>query len=502
TGLFQYEAPICKPDPKPPAPVCQCLNSTYPDDRCCTTDGTCKPETLGGAAPTIVSGGFSCLDPAYPNPMCAPGLFDVPNYYTYQCPTCNPVATNCVPPTTSTTMTSTTTAAITTAVAVATTTTTTTEATTTAPTKTTTTAAQPEATTSADYPDMTITFSESAATSETTTAGATTKEQGSSTTPMQTTTLSESTTEPPATTSAGETTTQEVTTTTAGTTSAAETTTTAGETTSSAADTTTAALTTTEEPTTTTQLPTTSTTTFSGQCCGTWSSWTYTTTCAAGGCLEDECRSSKREFRQLRYVSNANENEAVSKYKHLSVQPPVNPADTCAASTAPATPPAFCCGTWSAWTVTVGCPSGSCGACQSRTKTRTCLTSGACPCKGPTTITEPCSTTPCAYPKDSCCGSYKATSVGTAIVCAGDNAGRQYVSSVCTIKVLSHWRHLVRMGPATQLHRHLWSVRYRSPPPHMLDVGWRMSLQGQRQNDGSMRLFAVHLPEELVRKRF
>ncbi|KAH7710372.1 hypothetical protein AAVH_22352, partial [Aphelenchoides avenae] len=306
TGLFQYEAPICKPDPKPPAPVCQCLNSTYPDDRCCTTDGTCKPETLGGAAPTIVSGGFSCLDPAYPNPMCAPGLFDVPNYYTYQCPTCNPVATNCVPPTTSTSAVSTTTPAstpTTTAVAEATTTTATTEATATTSIKTTTTAAAPpEATTSADYPDMTITFSESAPTTETTTVAATTKEQGSSTTPLQTTTLSESTTEPPTTTTARETTTQEATTTTAGTTSGAEATTTAGETTSSAADTTTAAMTTTDEPTTTTtELATTTTTTSSGPCCGTWSAWTYTTT-------------------QLRYVSNADKDQALSKHEHLSVQ--------------------------------------------------------------------------------------------------------------------------------------------------------------------------------------
>lgn len=39
--------------------------------------------------------------------------------------------------------------------------------------------------------------------------------------------------------------------------------------------------------------------------------------------------------------------------------------------------------------------------------------------RGPASVTEPCSTTPCSYPKDSCCGVYKAKPVGNSIVCAG-----------------------------------------------------------------------------------
>lgn len=57
-------------------------------------------------------------------------------------------------------------------------------------------------------------------------------------------------------------------------------------------------------------------------------------------------------------------------------------------------------GIWSEWTSTGVCAT-TCGACSNLNYTRTCLSDGLknCPCVGSTTITQPCGTQACNYPR-------------------------------------------------------------------------------------------------------
>uniref|UniRef100_A0A914QB14 Uncharacterized protein n=1 Tax=Panagrolaimus davidi TaxID=227884 RepID=A0A914QB14_9BILA len=79
-----------------------------------------------------------------------------------------------------------------------------------------------------------------------------------------------------------------------------------------------------------------------------------------------------------------------------------------------------CCpsgGVWSDWTQTTQC-TDTCGSCAQVTKTRTCLSEGqGCPCTGNSTTYEYCGTSPCKFPRNSCCGTFKAMSSNGKIIC-------------------------------------------------------------------------------------
>uniref|UniRef100_A0A0N4WQY5 ShKT domain-containing protein n=1 Tax=Haemonchus placei TaxID=6290 RepID=A0A0N4WQY5_HAEPC len=70
-----------------------------------------------------------------------------------------------------------------------------------------------------------------------------------------------------------------------------------------------------------------------------------------------------------------------------------------------------CCpdnGIWSEWTVTPNECSDYCGSCGNTTKVRTCLSeTNGCPCTGASTISTPCKTDTCNFPRLSCCPGFE-----------------------------------------------------------------------------------------------
>ncbi|KAK5979336.1 hypothetical protein GCK32_005918 [Trichostrongylus colubriformis] len=80
-----------------------------------------------------------------------------------------------------------------------------------------------------------------------------------------------------------------------------------------------------------------------------------------------------------------------------------------------------CCpdnGIWSEWTQTPQQCSDYCGSCGNITKTRTCLSEAdGCPCNGATTISTPCNSDVCYFPRLSCCPGYESTVIGGRHVC-------------------------------------------------------------------------------------
>ncbi|KAI1702015.1 hypothetical protein Ddc_17326 [Ditylenchus destructor] len=77
---------------------------------------------------------------------------------------------------------------------------------------------------------------------------------------------------------------------------------------------------------------------------------------------------------------------------------------------------ASCNSVWSSWSKPSAC-SDICGSCGTQTVTRTCTTLSTCPCSGKSSKPVPCGTTPCMYPRVSCCKDYKAMALGRKIVC-------------------------------------------------------------------------------------
>uniref|UniRef100_A0A8R1E6Q8 Uncharacterized protein n=1 Tax=Caenorhabditis japonica TaxID=281687 RepID=A0A8R1E6Q8_CAEJA len=85
-----------------------------------------------------------------------------------------------------------------------------------------------------------------------------------------------------------------------------------------------------------------------------------------------------------------------------------NCTETCCAET----------GIWSEWTFTSIQCLDYCGSCGNQTRTRTCLSEvNGCPCQGVTSITEPCGTGVCFFPRLSCCPGWTATVQNNAHVC-------------------------------------------------------------------------------------
>uniref|UniRef100_A0AC35GV23 C6 domain-containing protein n=1 Tax=Panagrolaimus sp. PS1159 TaxID=55785 RepID=A0AC35GV23_9BILA len=76
-----------------------------------------------------------------------------------------------------------------------------------------------------------------------------------------------------------------------------------------------------------------------------------------------------------------------------------------------------CFSQWSNWAASVPCQD-YCGACFNATYTRTCLTSLTCPCTGPSTLSKACNQNVCGYPRRSCCGSLKALSSHSELICS------------------------------------------------------------------------------------
>uniref|UniRef100_A0A914ED27 Thrombospondin type 1 domain protein n=1 Tax=Acrobeloides nanus TaxID=290746 RepID=A0A914ED27_9BILA len=78
-----------------------------------------------------------------------------------------------------------------------------------------------------------------------------------------------------------------------------------------------------------------------------------------------------------------------------------------------------CCpsgGTWSEWSTSQTC-SDTCGSCAQLTYTRTCTSGPTCPCSGNPSKTVNCNLTPCLYPKNSCCGSYRTMFASGQAIC-------------------------------------------------------------------------------------
>ncbi|KAI1712198.1 thrombospondin type 1 domain-containing protein [Ditylenchus destructor] len=100
--------------------------------------------------------------------------------------------------------------------------------------------------------------------------------------------------------------------------------------------------------------------------------------------------------------------------------PPQSPSTSAPATTiAPATTKKACPpgGEWGDWCAPSTC-TDSCGLCGTSTQTRECKSEAyGCPCEGPSTQTSSCNSTPCAYPRNSCCGTAKAKSQNGQIVC-------------------------------------------------------------------------------------
>ncbi|PIC11700.1 hypothetical protein B9Z55_028919 [Caenorhabditis nigoni] len=80
-----------------------------------------------------------------------------------------------------------------------------------------------------------------------------------------------------------------------------------------------------------------------------------------------------------------------------------------------------CCpetGIWSEWTLSPAQCRDYCGSCGNQTRTRTCTSEAdGCPCQGETTITEPCGTGVCYFPRLSCCPGFTATVEGSNHIC-------------------------------------------------------------------------------------
>ncbi|ULT80297.1 hypothetical protein L3Y34_010696 [Caenorhabditis briggsae] len=80
-----------------------------------------------------------------------------------------------------------------------------------------------------------------------------------------------------------------------------------------------------------------------------------------------------------------------------------------------------CCpetGIWSEWTLSPAQCRDYCGSCGNQIRTRTCTSEAdGCPCQGETTITEPCGTGVCYFPRLSCCPGFTATVEGSNHIC-------------------------------------------------------------------------------------
>uniref|UniRef100_A0A914Y7R9 Uncharacterized protein n=1 Tax=Panagrolaimus superbus TaxID=310955 RepID=A0A914Y7R9_9BILA len=76
-----------------------------------------------------------------------------------------------------------------------------------------------------------------------------------------------------------------------------------------------------------------------------------------------------------------------------------------------------CFSQWSNWVTAVPCQD-YCGGCFNSTYTRTCLTTATCQCTGPSTLSKACNQNVCGYPRRSCCGSLKALSSHSVLVCS------------------------------------------------------------------------------------
>uniref|UniRef100_A0AC34FF36 Uncharacterized protein n=1 Tax=Panagrolaimus sp. ES5 TaxID=591445 RepID=A0AC34FF36_9BILA len=164
-----------------------------------------------------------------------------------------------------------------------------------------------------------------------------------------------------------------------------------------------------------------------------WAEWVQMTTCA------DTCGSCGVVIKQRSCATDPCLGVSV-KYELCNIQPCKYPRNSCCAPykamsylgqiicgplppgmdgvTLPVTTP--CCpigGVWSTWIQTTKC-TDNCGSCAQITKTRTCLSAAdGCPCIGDSTKLEYCGTSPCKYPRNSCCGTFKAMSQNGIIVC-------------------------------------------------------------------------------------
>uniref|UniRef100_A0A0N5C1A9 Scaffoldin n=1 Tax=Strongyloides papillosus TaxID=174720 RepID=A0A0N5C1A9_STREA len=176
-------------------------------------------------------------------------------------------------------------------------------------------------------------------------------------------------------------------------------------------------------------------------CCpkyGVWSEWSSQTSC------DDTCGTSKRK--QIRTcLSEGNGCPCVGSYtkeEYCSTIPCVFPRQSCNEGykamvinsniTCGPLPSleveekkatlecnSICCpkyGTWSEWQITKPCED-VCGSCSTETRSRTCLNEDECPCVGDKTQTYVCKTNPCVFPRDSCCGNYKAMVVNNELIC-------------------------------------------------------------------------------------
>ncbi|KAI1730877.1 adhesion G protein-coupled receptor B3 [Ditylenchus destructor] len=310
--------------------------------------------------------------------------------------------------------------------------------------------------------------------SPSTTSESTSTSQLSSSTQQETTTSSsstmQSTTAQKTTTNMGSTTTSSPTTTSTGSTLLSSTITTKATSTMSTAST--AATTTSQGQvtmSTSTTLSPNSTTTPSSNCpsgCpnGIWSSWsdpsactdtcgacgtqTMTRTCTseASGCscqgpssMTVPCNRTPCKFPRLSCCAPAkamasngaiicgpdNTTDSTSSQCVSNTMPPT--------TTIPTTTKAPCCpgGVWSNWTASNAC-SDTCGSCGTQTLTRTCTSAAiGCPCTGDSTAAVNCNIKPCAYPRNSCCVSYKAMASSGAIIC-GPQPAQPTNNSTCT----------------------------------------------------------------------
>ena len=127
-------------------------------------------------------------------------------------------------------------------------------------------------------------------------------------------------------------------------------------------------------------------------CCldgGLWSDWGEWTACQ-GTC--NQCGSTQRTRTCLSAASNCPCDGDATESKECKVT-----------------------GVWNDWVIQQQC-NDTCGACGVAIYSRTCKSTD-CACVGQKTKTEACAFTPCIYPKDSCCGSYKAGAYQGQILC-------------------------------------------------------------------------------------
>uniref|UniRef100_A0A914Y335 Uncharacterized protein n=1 Tax=Panagrolaimus superbus TaxID=310955 RepID=A0A914Y335_9BILA len=96
------------------------------------------------------------------------------------------------------------------------------------------------------------------------------------------------------------------------------------------------------------------------------------------------------------------------------------PSATTSTSVPSTTSSMQCCpanGAWTDWAQTTTC-GDTCGSCATITKKRSCASEEyGCPCFGNATKSELCGLSPCKFPRNSCCGTYKAMSYKGKIIC-------------------------------------------------------------------------------------